>query len=99
LSVYIDGIPSEEEFLARCSEETLFSWDNNRFHDASFFNGDSRYTPIPEIENIIASNRWQYYLAYRVFLAAAASEPVLVVTLIVNRRKAKKKRALAPPSL
>jgi len=99
LSVDIYGIPSEEDFLSRCHEETLFSWDNNRFHDASFFNGDSRYTPIPEIENIIASNRWQYYLAYRVFLGAAAAEPVLVVTLIVtgivNRRKAKKKCALA----
>ena len=94
LSIYIDGIPSEEDFLSRCREETLFSWDGDRFHDASFYNGDSRYTPIPEIENIIASNRWQYYLAYRVFLAAAASEPALIVALIANHRKAKKKRAL-----
>ena len=102
LVIEISGIPSEEDFLSRCHEETLFYWINGVYGEgeggAAFRNFvagiDGYYIPIPRSVEKIIDNQWLFYPVSFVFLGGLIAEPTLIivfiVTLIAEARKTKK---------
>jgi len=98
----ISGIPSEEEFLARCHEDTTFSWydgcagfyfdgyDLNSYRDEA-----DNYAAMKKVQGIV-NNLWMPWIVHFLGWGGLVAEPVLIVVLVVSlikRRKAKKAKA------
>jgi len=108
LEIEISGIPSEEDFLSRCHEETLFYWIDGVYGEgeggAEFCNFvagiDGYYIPIPRNVEKIIDNQWLFYLVSIVFWGGLIAIPTLLITLsitsIVKRRKSKKENLPCP---
>ena len=102
LVIEISGIPSEEDFLSRCREETLFYWIDGVYGEgeggAEFCNYvagiDGYYIPIPGSVEKIIDNQWLFYPVSIVFWGGLVAIPTLLITLsitsIVKHRKSKK---------
>jgi len=92
LSVYIEGIPSEEEFLARCHEETALKWwsgiyEHQKSASCTVDSGDARLKSVEKMIN----NRWEPWVLQCVLWGGLAAE----VALIAGYRKARKKKSPA----
>ena len=96
----ISGIASEEEFLARCHEETAFSWEyhydhysGERFYRAEFPTFDENWeyanAKTKQVQGTI-NNLILPYIYHVILWGWPLAELALIVTRIVKRRQAKK---------
>jgi len=96
----ISGVASEEEFLSRCHEETVFFWDGQY----DFAKREYSYRPqfqimdssdafelaaIKKVQGMV-NNLILPYVVHVILWGWPAAELTLIVTRIVKRRKTKK---------
>jgi len=97
LEIAVSGIPSEEDFHLRSSEDTLLFWDGLTFYNGKEFVGravflnfnvDMDYPnliPIPKKVEKIIDSKWQApYLLFTLVWGGPVAEVGLIVTLIVT---------------
>jgi len=102
--VEINGISSEEEFLARCHEKTAFSWEYRvgswpeyeRFYYAECYTGYiSEDYEIAKVQGMI-NNRWEPYIVHCIIWGGLVAEMALIITLIVKIAKHRKTKKESP---
>jgi len=102
----ISGVPSEEEFLLRCHDETEFYWEGHydlaereyshrpQFHlsGENYPGNEDDIAAIKKVQGTV-NNRllpWVYEFFFWGCVAAEAGLIVVLIKKLVNRRKAKK---------